>query len=44
MTAFGDDEVRRRAEAVGAMLLDKPLSLVELRAAARSLARSGASR
>jgi CheY-like chemotaxis protein len=39
MTAFGDDEIRRRAEAVGALLLDKPLSLEELRAAVARLAR-----
>jgi CheY-like chemotaxis protein len=39
MTAFGDEEVRRRAEAVGAVLLDKPLRLDELREAVRRLAR-----
>jgi CheY-like chemotaxis protein len=39
MTAFGDDEIRRRAEAVGAILLDKPLSLEELRQAVARLAR-----
>jgi len=39
MTAFGDDEIRRRAQAVGALLLDKPLSLDELRAAVERLAR-----
>ncbi len=39
MTAFGDDEIRRRAEAVGALLLDKPLSLEQLREAVARLAR-----
>jgi len=39
MTAFGDDEIRRRAEAVGALLLDKPLSLDDLRGAVRRIAR-----
>jgi CheY-like chemotaxis protein len=39
MTAFGDDDIRRRAGAVGALLLDKPLSLEELREAVRRLAR-----
>lgn len=34
MTAFGDDEVRERAGAVGAVLLDKPFDLADLRAAA----------
>ena len=38
MTAFGDDELRRRAGAVGAVLLDKPLSLVDLRDAVRRVA------
>ena len=32
ITAFGDDETRRRAESLGAPLLDKPLSLDALRA------------
>jgi CheY-like chemotaxis protein len=32
MTAFGDDETRRRAERVGAVLFEKPLRLEELRA------------
>ena len=32
MTAFGDDDTRRRAERIGAVLLDKPLSLDVLRA------------
>jgi two-component system cell cycle response regulator CpdR len=31
MTAFGDQETRRRAEKAGALLLDKPLSLEALR-------------
>jgi two-component system response regulator (stage 0 sporulation protein F) len=39
MTAFGDDEIRRRAGAAGALLLDKPLSLAELRGAVLRLAR-----
>ncbi len=39
MTAFGDDEIRHRAEAVGALLLDKPLSLEQLREAVARLAR-----
>lgn len=39
MTAFGDDEVRWRAESAGATLLDKPLSLDELREAVARLAR-----
>jgi len=39
MTAFGDDEVRWRAQRMGATLLDKPLSLAELRAAVARLVR-----
>ena len=39
MTAFGDDEVRSRAQSVGATLLDKPLSLDELREAVARIAR-----
>jgi CheY-like chemotaxis protein len=39
MTAFGDDDIRRRAGAVGALVLDKPLSLDELREAVGRLAR-----
>lgn len=39
MTAFGDDDIRRRASAAGALLLDKPLSLGELRGAVLRLAR-----
>jgi CheY-like chemotaxis protein len=38
MTAFGDDETRRRAEALGAVLFDKPLSLEALRLAVKQLA------
>jgi CheY-like chemotaxis protein len=38
MTAFGDVEVRRRADAIGAVLLEKPLSLAELRNAVLKLA------
>jgi CheY-like chemotaxis protein len=40
MTAFGDDDIRRRARAVGAVLLDKPLSLDELRSAVARTARA----
>jgi len=39
MTAFGDDEVRWRAQSVGATLLDKPLSLDDLREAVARIAR-----
>ncbi len=39
MTAFGDDEVRWRAQQMGATLLDKPLSLADLRAAVARLVR-----
>ncbi len=39
MTAFGDDEVRGRAQSLGATLLDKPLSLDELREAVARIAR-----
>jgi|HubBroStandDraft_5_1064220.scaffolds.fasta_scaffold646926_1 CheY-like chemotaxis protein len=38
MTAFGDDDTRRRAERIGAMLLDKPLSLADLREAVKRAA------
>jgi two-component system cell cycle response regulator CpdR len=31
ITAFGDEQIRKRARAVGALLLDKPLSMRELR-------------
>jgi CheY-like chemotaxis protein len=37
MTAFGDDETRRRAEKAGAVLLDKPFSLDVLRATVAKL-------
>jgi DNA-binding response OmpR family regulator len=37
MTAFGDDETRQRAEALGAMLFDKPFQMGALRAVVRSL-------
>jgi len=37
MTGFGDDEVRRRAAALGAVLFDKPFRLEDLRAAAVAL-------
>jgi two-component system response regulator (stage 0 sporulation protein F) len=35
MTAFGDDDTRRRAERAGAVLFDKPLNLSDLRAAVK---------
>jgi DNA-binding NtrC family response regulator len=38
MTAFGDDEMRRRAHQLGAVLFDKPLSLDALRAEVKRLA------
>jgi DNA-binding response OmpR family regulator len=37
MTAFGDDEVRREAAELGAVLLDKPFAMAELRAQALEL-------
>jgi DNA-binding response OmpR family regulator len=37
MTAFGDDAIRREAAELGAVLLDKPFAMSELRAAVRSL-------
>lgn len=37
MTAFGDDAARAHAEKLGALLLDKPFRLDELRLAARTL-------
>ncbi|HEX8790560.1 MAG TPA: response regulator [Polyangiaceae bacterium] len=37
MTAFGDEDTRRRAERLGAILFDKPLSLDALRAAVNRL-------
>ena len=39
MTAFGDDETRRRVELAGAVYLDKPLSLAALRHAVQRLTR-----
>jgi len=41
MTAFGDDETRRRAEGLGAVLFDKPLSLEALRTAVLRLGADG---
>lgn len=38
MTAFGDDEARKRAHDLGAVLFDKPLSLEALRAEVKRLA------
>ncbi len=38
MTAFGDEETRRRAHNLGAVLFDKPLSLEALRAEVKRLA------
>jgi len=40
MTAFADDETRRRAVNAGALFLDKPLSLKALRDAVEWLARA----
>ncbi len=37
MTAFADDAVRREAADLGAVLLDKPFSMAELRATALRL-------
>jgi DNA-binding response OmpR family regulator len=37
MTGFGDDEIRRRAASLGAVLFDKPFRLEDLRAAAVAL-------
>jgi DNA-binding response OmpR family regulator len=39
MTAFGDDETRRRAAKAGAVYLDKPLSIDALREAVAFLTR-----
>jgi CheY-like chemotaxis protein len=39
MTAFGDDKMRRQAHTLGAVLLDKPFQLAELRAAVARLLR-----
>jgi CheY-like chemotaxis protein len=38
MTAFGDEQTRRRAESFGAVLFDKPLSFLALRRAVKLLA------
>jgi CheY-like chemotaxis protein len=38
MTAFGDEETRRSAARVGAMLMDKPFAMGELREAVNRLA------
>lgn len=38
MTAFGDEDTRKRAERIGAVLFDKPLSLQALRDAVKRLA------
>lgn len=37
MTAFGDEDIRQRAERLGAVLFDKPLSLDALREAVERL-------
>jgi DNA-binding response OmpR family regulator len=37
MTAFGDEAIRARTEALGAMLFDKPFQMGALRAAVRNL-------
>ena len=39
MTAFGDDDARTRARALGAVLLDKPFEMSVLRAHVRALLR-----
>ncbi len=39
MTAFGDDDLRARAENLGWLLMEKPLSLDALRSAVRRLVR-----
>jgi DNA-binding response OmpR family regulator len=44
MTAFADDSVRMRATSLGAVLMDKPFKLSELRAAARRLCKEVAPR
>jgi CheY-like chemotaxis protein len=38
MTAFGDDDTRRRAERIGVTLFDKPLDLADLREAVKRVA------
>ena len=42
MTAFGDDEIRESALALGATLFDKPFAIEELCAAVRLLVPTGA--
>jgi DNA-binding response OmpR family regulator len=42
MTAFGDDETRRRAESLGALLFDKPFQMNALRLVVRTLLRERA--
>jgi two-component system cell cycle response regulator CpdR len=37
MTAFADDSARKRSATIGAVLIEKPFKLSELRAAARQL-------
>jgi two-component system cell cycle response regulator CpdR len=39
MTAFGDEELRRRVEGLGAVFFEKPLRLPDLRAAVARVAR-----
>jgi len=41
MTAFGDDITRERALSLGALILDKPFNMSDLRAAVASLLKSG---
>jgi DNA-binding response OmpR family regulator len=41
MTAFGDEQVRREAADLGAVLLDKPFAMADLRAMAVDLLRRG---
>jgi DNA-binding response OmpR family regulator len=42
MTAFGDDETRARAEALGAILFDKPFRMADLRATVLKILRPAA--
>jgi DNA-binding response OmpR family regulator len=44
ITSFGDDATRARAAKLGAVLLDKPFKMSELRAAARRLCEAAAHR
>ena len=44
MTAFGDDLVRRETADLGAVLLDKPFAMADLRATVLDLLRSRATR